>query len=307
MNKLIRSLTSLSYCVGFFDEKYLTADKATRYSQVAWLDTGTYRDGWFADPFFCDIHGDVIRLFVEEFRPARGRGRISLLEVERKGSRFLLTGVRPVLELGTHLSFPYVFRSGGTTYVLPENHKSGKVTLYRFDPGSATLTDGRVLAAAPLLDPSLFEMDGKYFLMGTEGSDNRRLADTRLRIYGSDSLDGPFTPVQTIENRKRVERGAGCIFRTDGGSWIRPTQSCEKRYGECVLLQELKYENGQFSERLLSRIEPDEAKPNSYCLHTLNTQDGLCVIDGLSYRYPLLGPALIRLLDRRAQKHAANG
>ena len=279
MNKLIRSLTSLSYCVGFFDEKFLTADKATRYSQVAWLDTGDYRDGWFADPFFCDIDGDVLG--------GKKAGTDTCAALWGYGQKDAL------LEAGPD----YAFSSPRELCSLLLDEEKIR----------ETLTDGRVLVGASLLDPSLFEMEGKFFLMGTEGANDRRLADTRLRIYASDSLNGPFSPVQTIENRKRVERGAGCIFRTAGGTWIRPTQSCERRYGECVLLQELKYENGLFSERCLSRIEPDETQPNSYCLHTLNTLDGLCVIDGLSFRYPLLGPALIRLLDRRAQKHAANG
>lgn len=305
MNRLIRSLTSLSYCIGFFDKEFLDTDKETRYAHVSWLDTGDYRDGWFADPFFYDINGDSIRLFVEEFLPARTRGRISLLDIRRKDGRYLLTGVKPVLELGFHLSFPYVFRDGDATYVLPEKHKSGTVTLYRFDPKEGKLTDGQLLVTAPLLDPCLFGMDGKFFLMGTEGTDNRRLGDTRLRIYVSESLSGPFTLMQTIENGHRVERGAGCVFRTGEGAWIRPTQSCERKYGECVLLNELEFENGLFSERCLSRIEPDKTKPNSHCLHTYNERDGLCVIDGLSFRHPLLGPPLIRLLDRRAQKHTA--
>ena len=303
MNRLIRSLTSLSYCIGFFDRKFLTADKATRYAQVAWLETGSYRDGWFADPFFCDIDGDVIRLFAEEFQPARARGRISLLEIERKDGRFLLTGVRPVLEKGTHLSFPYVIREGGSVYVLPEHHKSGKATLYRYDPESGLLTDGQVLAVAPLIDPCLFEMDGTYFLMGTDGSDDRIRSDTHLLVYSAGSLSGPYTYLQTIVNGRNVERGAGGVFRTEDGRWIRPTQSCEKKYGECVLLNELKYENGLFSEHCLSRIEPDEGKPNSHSLHTFNAMGDLCVIDGLSYRHPLVGPALIQLLDRRAKKH----
>lgn len=302
MNRLIRSLTSLSYCIGFFDRKFLTADKQTRYAQVAWLETGSYRDGWFADPFFCDIQGDVIRLFAEEFLPARGRGRISLLEVVHKDGRFLLTGVRPVLEKGTHLSFPYVFRDNASVYVLPEHHKSGKTTLYRYDPDSGVLADGQVLAHAPLIDPCLFEADGRYYLMGTDGSDNRIRSDTHLLVYTAVSLAGPYTHLQTIVNVRNVERGAGSVFRTEDGRLIRPTQSCEKKYGECVLLKELKYENGLFSEQCLSRIEPDESKPHSHSLHTFNSMGDLCVIDGLSYRHPVLGPVLIRMLDRRAQK-----
>ena len=240
---------------------------------------------------------------ITEYQPARWRGRISLLEIERRDGRFLLTGVRPVLEKGTHLSFPYVFRDGGSVYVLPEHHKSGKATLYRYDPDSGSLTDGQPLAFAPLIDPCLFEMDGRFILMGTDGSDDRIRSDTHLMVYTAESLTGPYTLLQTIVNDRKVERGAGSIFRTEDGRWIRPTQSCERKYGECVLLNELKYENGLFSERCLSRIEPDESKPNSHSLHTFNAMGDLCVIDGLSYRHPLLGPALIRMLDRRAQKH----
>lgn len=298
MFKLIPYLTKHSYYIGFFDKRFLNAGIETRYEHVCWLDLGNYNSGWFADPFFLDINGSVIRLLAEEFLWAKGKGRISLLDIERKENCFVLSRVKPILELDTHLSFPSVCTSGKDVYVLPENTQSGKTTIYSFDSANNLLTNGHILLDTPLVDPCLFEIDGTFILMGTRGSGRVMDRNTHLDIYSSHNLFGPYLHKQTIINVKKNERGAGSVFQSKEGQLIRPVQCCEKRYGEYVIFYELKYNNESFSEEIVYKLMPDSRKPHSYGLHTFNAMDDLCVIDGLTYFYPHLGPLLVRTLDK---------
>ena len=75
----------------------------------------------------------------------------------------------------------------------------------------------------------------------------------------------------------------------DGDYYIRPVQKCEKYYGESVIINKLTFEGDRFREEIIAEIEPDMRKRRGIGLHTLNKMNGICVIDGKDYRYPIIG------------------
>lgn len=297
MSKIIPFLTAHRYSIGFFDRDYLKVEKEERYGKVHWLELGDYDAGWFADPFFLEIHDNTIVLLSEEYIFQQHKGRISLLEIEVIGGKYILKRVKVVLESKTHLSFPYIIKNNGEVYVLPENIQNGKTIIYKYDSFNESVDEGHVLIDLPLADPCLFDMNGFYFLMGTGGSEGNRGLNTHLEIYSSESLMGPYKRFQCIDNERSIERGAGAVFYWPEGRLIRPTQCCENRYGEFVYFNELQFLNGSFTEQTVFKLEPDYRMPRSKCLHTFNVMEDLCVIDGLTYRFSRLGPFVIRVLN----------
>ena len=286
------------YVLGFVEKDFVNKDKATElFNHIKWLDTGRYTSGWFADPFFLSANDEEIVLLAEEKVYAQNKGRIVKLTIEAK--RFKLLSVHPVLELDTHLSFPYVIREGGKIYVFPENRKSGEQSLYEYDLETDKLINRKVLIQEPLVDSQLLKIDGHFFIFGV-CQDGDKQFDAKLRVYESHNLYGPYKQIQEIISATKTQRGAGSILEIEG-EIIRPSQNCIVSYGGSVIINQLKYEGGQFSESVLFEISPDKTLPNGLGLHTLNEMGNLCVVDGKDYKHKRL-VNLIRIFKIRWKK-----
>ena len=269
------------YRIGFIDDPFLTPFD---FRRVQWLDTGNYRNGWFADPFICKVSDTEIVLFAEEFVYATRKGRIVRLTVQREG--FRLKRIEVLLECDTHLSFP-LFVEEGVRFVCPENHQSGVLKVYRYDEAAGRLTDPQVLVDERLVDAQFVKIGGWYYVMGVRYPGWFDAART-LYIYRSDALTGPYEEVQRIENPLREERGAGRLFERNG-RWIRPAQSCEDGYGKEVIFYEMTLHEGSFSEKELFRLAPIRRMRYGLGVHAFDCRDGVAVIDGSEYRRFLAG------------------
>ena len=134
-----------------------------------------YKDRFFADPFILDIKNDVIEVLVEEFIYKEWKGRITLLTVDRNS--FELVSRKVLLDLKTHLSFPFIFRENTQIYVAPENSKSGQFSIYEYDDNKQQLTYVNALVKLPLVDSIIYKFDNQYFILGSiqNGNENREL------------------------------------------------------------------------------------------------------------------------------------
>lgn len=277
-----RGFLKEAYFIGFIEEQYLTLPKKERFSKVSWLKLNGYKDGWFADPFFLSKSGNRIQLLVEELVYAKGRGIISLLDIEFCNGKYELIERTSILELPTHLSFPNIIKENDKVYVYPENGRSGGLSIYEFDTNAKRLINPVQIIKGHIVDTSIFKYEGKYFAIGTihdtDGFEYTKKAD----VFVSENLLGPYNHYQTIVNKEPVERGAGQIYQ-QGGRFIRPVQKSVHSYGEAVILNSISFKNETIEETPLLTIEPDENVRYGKCLHTFNTMDGLCVIDGQDY------------------------
>ena len=262
--------------------------------QVHWL-KHTYRDRWFADPFILDVTDDEIIVLAEEFRYETGKGRIALLKVDKR--TYVLKAMSIVLELPTHISFPAIWRENGRVFIYPESWKSGKLSLYEIKDGRCEPMEGEVLCEEAIADAIMTERFGKRQLFAVKEND-------KLRIYGYNAQKQCFVLFYIKPFGKATARNAGDFFEYDDEVY-RPAQVCVKRYGEAVEIQRVIWDNNDnFC------FVPDKTLYSNHAsldvgMHTLNSYQGVVVIDVRGWNHALTVKSLIamkKMLCREERK-----
>lgn len=193
------------------------------------------KDSWFADPFILSETEDFIYLLVEQVFYSNNKGIISRLKIGKRGWELL--AIEPIIEISTHLSFPAYFRKNGKVYIYPENTKTGKLTLYEYDESSGKAVPIRDISLSPLADAVIWQMGDKKVILATKApNDNGRVLEAHP-FYETVSPEKEG-PMESISFPERIARNAGIPFEIDG-RFFRPAQNCERRYGECVIIQEV--------------------------------------------------------------------
>ena len=103
--------------------------RSARASAGGWRELPDDRSRFYADPFPIERDGRMF-LFVEDFAHAAGYGVISVVEFDANGP---VGTPRPVLDTGSHLSYPFVFEHEGRVWMVPESGAAGTIDLYRAD------------------------------------------------------------------------------------------------------------------------------------------------------------------------------
>uniref|UniRef100_UPI0040566755 glucosamine inositolphosphorylceramide transferase family protein n=1 Tax=Alistipes sp. TaxID=1872444 RepID=UPI0040566755 len=247
---------------------------------IKWL-KHDYKDRWFADPFILEISDKEIVVLVEEFCYKLKRGRIAKLTIDKKS--YQLLSMKIILDLETHLSFPYIYTYQGTTYVLPENSQSGSSSIYRYEWEKGELHKVKEIAAIPLIDAIIY--DNK--LLATLPPNQNGI---ELKIYEFDQHNMTVLKlIKTVYFNQNYARNAGAVLNW-AGDLFRPAQDCTNGYGKGVILQNI---SADFS---ISSTPHISLYPNSFLynlgLHTFNLKNNLIVVDGRGYRYPIVGRIL---------------
>ncbi|MCJ2065601.1 formyl transferase [Methylobacterium sp. J-088] len=248
-----------------------------RHPEGGWNDLPDDGRRFYADPFAIARNG-AVTLFVEEFDYRRGKGVISAVDFEVDGPR---GRPEPVLELETHLSYPFVFEADGQVWMIPESHASGTIDLYRataFPRGwvhEAVLVDGVVAS-----DATLLHHGGRWWLFATVRAGGGSYSDT-LHLWHAPHFRGPWTPHR--RNPVLIDvgsaRAAGPVVAR-GGALIRPVQDCRGGYGAALgLARILRLDEEGYAQRVETRLGPGAAWPGSR-LHMLSAAGGLEFIDG---------------------------
>jgi hypothetical protein len=147
-------------------------------------------DRQWADPFLFEVDG-VTHVFFEEIRHPHPQGGLAVARVEPGGE---LTGPEPVLRAGHHLSYPYVFRDGAETFMIPESAEAQRVELWAAADFPTRWTPvGALLEGVEAVDASVLRHDGLYWMWVNQAFDGVRLDDETF-LYFSDRLDGGWTP-----------------------------------------------------------------------------------------------------------------
>lgn len=258
-------------------------DSASPHLNICWL-KHPYRDRFFADPFILNVAEDKIEVLVEEFFYAKWKGVISLLTISRADYR--LTSRKILLELDTHLSFPYIFEENGRTYVIPENSQGGSLFIYTYNHKKQILEYPQKMIHAPLVDPVIIKPNDTYFLLCTSLKFEK---DEDLLLYYSDSLTGPYTPFSGNPVKQDITsvRSGGCFYYYSG-CYYRCTQNSKNSYGASLNICNVEtIEKDIFKEDVFMNILPDSDYMHG--LHTLDCKGNICVVDGLKYIYkPML-------------------
>ena len=277
LRKIYSSLVDHRWLLGFIEEPLEDVINHKPY-EIHYV-TGIPRDRWYADPFILDYNDKQIILLVEEWRYINHKGRIAKLIIDRNNYQLLDEII--LLELDTHLSFPFIIRKDGKVYVAPENSASGKWNLYEYDSVSEKLKPEKTIVSEPLTDAISTDLLGKTLIFSTRLSE---ACGSVLSVYSSEGIK-----LQDIDFHTRVARGAGDWFEI-GSKIYRPAQDCNGGYGKAVIIQEINNKsNGSYEFRDVLRIESTNLHFNRGC-HTFNHYRELSVVDVYGYRRKWLGP-----------------
>lgn len=285
----IKKLSLFHYNIGFFD---FNADILTGLNmKIHWL-KHPYKDRFFADPFILDVRNDEIKVLVEEFVYKDWKGRISLLTIDKHS--FCLKSTETLLELESHLSFPFIYREKGEIYVIPENSASGSLSAYKYIGGE--LHKCNKLINEPVIDPVVIKINDRYFLLGSILGKNE---NSDLFIWESDRLLGSYKMTgycPVLNNMPECARRGGDFFDFRGKTYSA-VQNCRYNYGESLNICNVKKISGsELDEQIITILHPDSRY--KYGLHTFNMFDDLCVVDGLTYLFRPLHKLIFRLKNR---------
>lgn len=235
-------------------------------------------DRIWADPFVVFRDGKHF-VFFEEMLFSEGKGHISAIEISRDGpvGEAVRVLVRPY-----HLSYPFIFESGGDHYMVPESIGNRSVELYKCvhfpDQWAFQKT---LMADCEAADATLFEWAGRWWMFANMQEMEGGSRWDELYLFHADS---PFSTDWTPHSRNPVvsdvksSRPAGRIFVRDGHIF-RPAQNSSHRYGYGFNICEItKLNETEYEEHIVSRVEP-KWQEDLLATHTFNYAAGLTVID----------------------------
>lgn len=261
---------------------------AWRRDSASLLDRGSARfrvlpnpkGHYYGDPFPFRVNGSDF-VFVEDFDYARGYACIS---VARIGEQVTM---RPVLDTGYHLSYPFVFEHADQIWMIPESGVVSDICLYRAVKFPYEWEcEGVLLQNIEGYDTTLVLPQGtdqRFWLFVSEVMWNSTGWDA-CSLFHSDRLLGPWIPHEggnPVVFDARYSRPAGAVFERNG-QLIRPVQDCSRLYGGAVNLCQIdQLDNKVFRQSVIGTIQCAPASGLSPYLgcHTYNYRDGLEVID----------------------------
>jgi hypothetical protein len=248
--------------------------------EVRWLPRPP-RETYIADPFVVDRDGRRL-LFVEAFSYARDRGTIEALELDARGAP---VARECVLDLPTHVSYPYPVVYGGALYLVPENVAANDVALYR----SAAFGGGCERAASIFpgfdgVDTTLFEHDGRWWAFCTRLSRGSLFA---LFAFHAATPFGPWTEhaLNPIVVDISCARPGGTPFVVDGALY-RPGQDCSVSYGGGLAIARVdELTPTSYRETIVRRLDPRGFGRYADGVHTLSVAAGTLFVDGKHVYY----------------------
>ena len=222
-----------------------------RQGQATYLPVPSGSWSYFADPFIWQHQGQLW-LLVEEFEYLNNRGRLRCIPLDES----LKPGVPgPMMSLGCHASFPFLFEHEDTLFMVPETSWGNCVDLFVCEsfPGkwrhAARLLDG--IDAA---DTVLFQHDGLYWMITSIREDRQNKARWLSIYFCNDLLHGTWQP-HPVNKLKKFEgtrhstgRNGGAIVHHDG-HLLRVAQDNHDYYGQSIRIMQIdKLSTTDFSE-----------------------------------------------------------
>ncbi|MFH1121540.1 MAG: hypothetical protein V1775_17105 [Bacteroidota bacterium] len=231
-------------------------------ADVLWLGANEH-ERYFADGFALKEESRLLLVFEDYNYKTRKAVLSSSWFTERES---LFTRPVQVLEEPWHLSYPFLFRSEGQTWCMPESLNHGAIELYRFDSLTGNMIHHRTLVKGlAAADPTLVFHQNHWFLFFTPS----HATNVELHIWHSDTLESPFKPHELNPVKADIAnaRPAGPFFTLDGKLY-RPAQDCSQTYGGRVVINEVKLlTESEFLEMPVTYLKP----PAGYSgLHTLS-------------------------------------
>ena len=255
-------------------------------ARISWFpDPGPFR--FIADPFGL-WHDGHLTVLAEALDYRVKRGEIHYYSFGADG-QVLAQGL--ALREPFHLSYPGLIRyagkkgagknGDGQIYMLPEGHRSGKLTVYRAERFPDRWVPAAVLLDMPAIDASVIEHDGRWWMFyALPGDDNRAMRE--LHVAWADDLFGPWTQHTANPVRSGLDsaRPGGTPFVRDGKLHL-PTQNCVGGYGRSLnVLRIDALSPDAFTASIATELRPEGLRDGwTDGLHTLSAAGDVTLID----------------------------
>jgi hypothetical protein len=234
------------------------------------------RGRYAGDPFGWE-HGTGIEVLYEDYRHATGTATIASVHLDghRRWGR-----PSPALDIGTHLSYPFIVSRDGRRLVVPESSRSGAITAYLAQDGQGLERESVLLARGDLADATLVWHDSRWWLFAVRSGAID--PDTELMLFHARDLGGPWIehPANPVKVDVRSARPAGPLFHS-GGRLYRPGQDCASTYGSRVRIHRvLTLTEDAYAEEETGIVEPQPDGRYPLGLHTLTGVGPITLVDG---------------------------
>lgn len=271
----------------FFGEKKFTLLFSRQEFKIPGVDFNSFtplklpKGTFWADPFVIEKEQKTY-IFFEEFLYEKRKAHISVLELGKDGH---YTEPVMVLDKPYHLSYPFIFESEKTLYMIPETSVNKTVELYKCTAFPLKWEFVKnLMEDLVLTDVTLLYHQGKWWLFGTVQNHPSTSTNDQLFLYYSDKFFSsdwtphPQNPVATIISNCRP---AGNIFKASGKLYRPAQNNSSKQYGYAIKINEIEVLNEtEYREREVFEVIPDKKNKLS-AIHTMNFVDNLIVIDGI--------------------------
>jgi hypothetical protein len=255
------------------------ADTLPHEDPNPWQVVSPPADRQWADPFVFQRDGETL-VFFEQLRYADAKGELAVAQLEPDAE---LSDPEPILRAGHHLSYPYVFRDGADTFMIPESGEANRVELWAStDFPTGWIQVEALLEGVQAVDASVLHHGGLYWMWVSQGFAGGRLDDETF-LYFSDRLDSGWTahPRNPVVSDARWARPAGRPF-LHGDVVIRPAQDCTGRYGSRVVFNAVDVLTpDEYRERPVGLLDPSWAGERNLCAHTYTFDGTFEATDGL--------------------------
>jgi hypothetical protein len=234
-----------------------------------------------ADPFLF-TYQDELYLFFESMSSYYKNAHIKAYKTKDLKT-FIPLGI--ILKPPFHLSYPFVFTSNSSVYMIPESVFANEVALYKFAKFPNELVKSKVLLQGSYYDSSFIEHNGLWFLFTT--------SNNSLEIFYTKDIENepltphPANPITT--NPKYCRCGGSPIINNN--SIYRITQDSSAEYGKNISLFKInKLTETEYDEELyIDDYFNNQEKWNSVGGHHLNCADfngkKVIVVDGKKSDY----------------------
>lgn len=236
------------------------------------------QDRFWADPFAVHRDGKYF-IFMEELVYSENVGRISMFTLDEEGRQ---GAAIPVIREGHHLSYPFLFETGGTLYMLAEAREVRAVPLYRCERfPDQWVFEKNLMEDIDAVDPTLHCHEGRWYLFVNAAENPGASEWDELFVYSAEHpIDGSWEahPLNPVVSDVKTARPAGRLLLRNGELY-RPSQDCSRRYGYALNLNRIiKLDRAEYQEELTAKIVP-HWDPRITAVHTLSTAHRLTVMD----------------------------
>ena len=161
-----------------------------------------------ADPFLIK-EGEIWNLFFEVYDNDTKQGDLA---VATSKNTWTWNYEKVIIDEPFHLSYPYVFKSQGEYYLIPESYEDNSIRLYKADKFPTKWSYVKILVEGrDYVDNSIVFYDNKWWLFSSVTSNDK------LYLHYADSLTGPWkehpqSPIVTGDVRKSRPSGRMIIY-----------------------------------------------------------------------------------------------